>query len=95
MRNLKYFWKLSVLMVSRYSGEYLRTKLSPKNFSLRPLNVNNTQNLFKIVQKWPFLTSAVLVAKFWNENDCQLDKNLKLFFLPKVTISNSFKDIDV
>ena len=41
------------------------------------------------------LIFAVLVVEFLSKNDCKLDKNLKFFFLPKVTISNSFRDTDV
>ena len=39
-------------------------KLSSKTFSLRPINIKNTRHLSEIVQKRPFLTFAVLVAKF-------------------------------
>ena len=76
-----------------FIGTYMY-KLCPKN-SLRPSIIKNTQNIFKIVQKWPFLTFAVLVANFWNKNDWKLDKNPRNFFLLEVTISNSFRDIDV
>ena len=54
-------------------------KHCPKNFSLRLLNIKNTRNLLAIVQKLTFLFFAVLVAKFWNKNNCKLDKNLRNF----------------
>ena len=46
MRNLKIFWKLSKLMVSRFSREHLHPNC---------------------VQKWPFVTFAISVAKLWNK----------------------------
>ena len=59
-------------------------------------NIKNTRNLFKIVQKWPFLTFAVLVTNFWNRNDCKLDENLRnLSIVSQILISkvglHSFK----
>ena len=75
MRNLKYFWKPSVLLlVSRYLGEQLHTNCVQKKF-LRPLNIKNTKKI-EIVQKWQFLTFAVFVAKFSNKKDFRLDKIL-------------------
>ena len=50
-------------MTSRYLGELLRTNYVQIFFN-EALNIKNTRNLFKIVQKSPFLTFAVLVAKF-------------------------------
>ena len=38
-------------MVSRKLGEHLRTNGVEKKFSLRPLNIKNTQNLIEFVQK--------------------------------------------
>ena len=37
-------------MASSYLGEHLRTNCGEK-ISLRPLNIKNTRNLIKIVQK--------------------------------------------
>ena len=63
MRNLEYFGKLSVIMVSRLLVELLRTNCY-KKISSKPLIIKNTRNLFKFVQKRPFLIFAVLVVKF-------------------------------
>ena len=38
-------------MVSRHLSEYLRTNCIEKKISMRPLNIKNTQNLIKFVQK--------------------------------------------
>ena len=75
MRSLKYFWKLSILMVIRYLGEHLRTSCVQKKFywSLKILK----KNLVNFVQKWPFLTFPVLVVK----DQVTLDKNVKNFSL--------------
>ena len=50
MRSLNFFQKLSVIMVSRHLGEHLRTNCVEKN-GLMPLNIKNTRNLIKFVQK--------------------------------------------
>ena len=66
-------------MVSRYLAEHLRTNCVQKIFSLRPSNMKNTRNSFKIVQKLSFLTFAILVIKFRNKNHRKLDKNPRNF----------------
>ena len=42
-----------MIMVSRYLEEHLRTIFVQKIF-IEALNIKNTRNLFKIVQKWSF-----------------------------------------
>ena len=65
-------------MVSRHLGEHLRTNGIEKKF-IEAFKFKNTRNLIKLVEKWPFLTFAAWVVKFWNKKVCKLDENLRNF----------------
>ena len=78
--QLKIFLKTRYINGSKIFRGTLSCKLCTKNFwGFQTWKKKHRK--FKIVHKWPFPSFAKLVAKFWNKNNCKLDKNPRNFSL--------------
>ena len=87
MSNWNFFWKISLIIVSIYLREDLRTNCVQKLFIeafkyQKYTGIKNTGiwTIFQIVQNDKF-ELVLLVAKFWKKNDSELDKNVRNFSL--------------
>ena len=69
VQKLQIYDQFELFLRTKYINSFkiirgkFRFKLCPKLFSLRPLNVKNTGNLFEIFQNLPYLTLL-----YWSQN---------------------------